>query len=107
MPILIIHGGPLTILSQKVCGITPNAPGFKHIRICPQMGYLKQAACTVESVSALTDLPSLETLHLEHSAVRDLTSLGAMRALRTVTVSADMLPLRWSDSAAFDVVLVP
>ena len=44
-------GGPLTILSQKVCGIEPTSPGFQTFRIRPQMGYLNRAACTVESVS--------------------------------------------------------
>jgi len=44
-------GGPLTLLSQKVCGIEPTEPGFKTFRIKPQMGYLKDASCTVESVN--------------------------------------------------------
>ena len=44
-------GGPLTILSQKVCGIEPTSPGFKTFRIRPQLGYLQNASCTVESVS--------------------------------------------------------
>ena len=44
-------GGPLTILSQKVCGIEPTSPGFKTFRVKPQMGYLKEASCHVDSVS--------------------------------------------------------
>ena len=36
-----------------------------------------------------------------------LSPLGPMRALRSVTVSAEMLPLRWDEGAAFDVILVP
>ena len=44
-------GGPLTLLSQKVCGIEPSSPGFKTFRVKPQMGSLKQAACHVSSVS--------------------------------------------------------
>ncbi len=43
-------GGPLTLLSQKVCGIEPTSPGFRTFRIRPQMGDLKEASCTVESV---------------------------------------------------------
>ena len=43
-------GGPLTILSQKVCGVEPTSPGFKTFRVRPQMGYLKQAGCHVSSV---------------------------------------------------------
>lgn len=44
-------GGPLTILSQKVCGVEPTSPGFRTFRIRPQLGYLKEASCTVESTS--------------------------------------------------------
>lgn len=44
-------GGPLTLLSQKVCGVEPTSPGFKTFRIRPQMGYLKQASCHISSVS--------------------------------------------------------
>ena len=44
-------GGPLTILSQKVCGVEPTSPGFRTFRICPQLGYLNRAACTIESSS--------------------------------------------------------
>ena len=44
-------GGPLTLLSQKVCGIAPTSPGFRTVRIAPQMGFLKEASATVASVS--------------------------------------------------------
>lgn len=37
-------GGPLTMLSQKVCGIEPTSPGFKTFRVAPQMGGLKNAS---------------------------------------------------------------
>lgn len=67
---------------------------------------LSLAATAAEDLSALGAQPSLEILHLEHSAARDLTALKAMRSLRTVTVSADMIPLKWNDSASFDVILV-
>ncbi|MDD4820213.1 MAG: alpha-L-rhamnosidase C-terminal domain-containing protein, partial [Flavobacteriales bacterium] len=36
-------GGPLTLLSQKVCGITPTSPAFKTFKVQPQMGSLTQA----------------------------------------------------------------
>ena len=55
----------------------------------------------------LTDLPRLEILHLEHSGVRDLSPLAALPSLKTVTVSADMLPLTWPANCHFTVVLVP
>lgn len=40
-------GGPLTILSQKLCGIEPMEPGFKHFRIAPQLGSLNKASAVV------------------------------------------------------------
>ena len=66
---------------------------------------LSLAGSSVSELSALRELPSLETLHLEHTDVRDLTPLEALPNLKTVTVSRDMLPLVWSDSARFAVVL--
>ncbi len=44
-------GGPLTLLSQKVCGITPTSPGFKTFRVAPQLGDLTRAEATVASVN--------------------------------------------------------
>ena len=66
----------------------------------------KQAREIVFDLSALRELPSLETLHLEHTAVRDLGPLEALPGLKTVTVSRDMLPLKWSPDARFAVILV-
>ena len=66
---------------------------------------LSLAGSPVSDLSALRELPSLETLHLEHTSVSDLTPLAAFPNLKTVTVSRDMLPLRWGDSAGFAVVL--
>ena len=58
-------------------------------------------------LATLPVLPSLKTLHLEHSNLRDLSVLNTQPSLKTVTVSLDMLPLIFPDDAAFDVVLVP
>ena len=44
-------GGPLTLLSQKVCGIEPASPGFRTFSIKPQLGPLKEASTTVASVN--------------------------------------------------------
>ena len=67
---------------------------------------LSLAGSTVEDLSALRALPSLETLHLEHTAVRDLRPLESLPGLKTVTVSRDMLPLRWSEGKGFAVILL-
>lgn len=42
-------GGPLTILSQKLCGIEPTAPGFKAFEVKPRMATLKTASASVET----------------------------------------------------------
>ncbi len=62
---------------------------------------------SLKSLQSLTYLPRLQTLHLEHSGVKDLSSLLSLPSLQTVTVSADMLPLGMPDGAPFTVVLVP
>ncbi len=43
-------GGPLTLLSQKVCGIEPTSPGFKTFKVKPQMGSLTEADATVDTI---------------------------------------------------------
>lgn len=40
-------GGPLTLLSQKVCGIEPTSPGFKTFKIKPALGTLTNAEASV------------------------------------------------------------
>ena len=57
-------------------------------------------------LDGLSDLPSLTAIHLEHTGIRDLTPLETLPALKTVTVSRDMLPLRWSPDARFAVILI-
>ncbi|MDO4756267.1 MAG: alpha-L-rhamnosidase C-terminal domain-containing protein, partial [Parabacteroides sp.] len=42
-------GGPLTLLSQKVCGIEPTSPGFRTFKVAPQMGSLKEASASLET----------------------------------------------------------
>lgn len=57
------------------------------------LGELSLAGCEQVQIGTLPALPSLETLHLEFSGVRDLTALSGLPRLRRVTVSPDMLPL--------------
>lgn len=40
-------GGPLTLLSQCVCGVSPTSPAFKSFQIKPQLGNLNEASATV------------------------------------------------------------
>ena len=42
-------GGPLTLLSQKVCGIEPTSPGFRTFKISPQLGPLSEASASLET----------------------------------------------------------
>ena len=66
---------------------------------------LSLAGSTGVDLGTLKGLPSLETLHLEHTAIRDLLALDGFENLRIVTVSRDMLPLTWSKNASFRVIL--
>ncbi len=68
---------------------------------------LDLSGSTVTGLADLKDLPSLEVLHLEHTGVKDLSPLEDLPLLRTVTVSRGMLPLQWSEDAAFEVILIP
>ena len=43
-------GGPLTILSQKICGIEPTSPAFRTFRVAPRMGSLNEAAASLETI---------------------------------------------------------
>jgi alpha-L-rhamnosidase len=43
-------GGGLTVLSQKVCGIAPLAPGYEKIRIAPQPAGIEKAEAKILSV---------------------------------------------------------
>lgn len=59
----------------------------------------------VASLASLTDLPSLEEIDIAYTAISDLRPLESLPKLKTVYVSRDMLPLRWSENASFRVIL--
>ncbi|MCD7935365.1 MAG: glycoside hydrolase [Tannerellaceae bacterium] len=42
-------GGPLTLLSQKVCGIEPTSPGFRTFQVKPRLGKLTEASASFET----------------------------------------------------------
>jgi hypothetical protein len=44
-------GGPLTLLMQYVCGVSPAEPGFKQFNVMPQPGSLTEAAASFETVN--------------------------------------------------------
>lgn len=46
-------GGPLTLLSQYVCGIKPALPGFKRFTVQPNLGGLTEASATVDTVNGV------------------------------------------------------
>ena len=89
----------LTLVCQPLGALSPLAD---HVLLRE----LDLAGSRVTELGALTGLPSLETLHLEYTGVKDLTPLEKLPALKTVTVSLDMLPLSWDRDARFEVVLV-
>ena len=116
-----------------VNGSTVSAGKVKDLSLIGKMAYMERLALVCQSLSdasalsglvmlnelylsgngslrsleKLKDLPRLETLHLEHSGVQDLGPLIDLPSLKTVTVSADMLPLTWPEDCTFTVILVP
>lgn len=85
-------GGPLTMLSQKVCGITPLTPGFKKFTVVPQMGNLKEASATIETNYGTIEVKLIrnkKTINIELTvpsgteAVLPVSSNG-----KTITLSA-------------------
>ena len=89
----------LALICQPVSNLSP----LSGLLLLKNLNLSGSGAIKLEGLS---DLPSLNTLHLEYTNVRDLTPLEQLPALKTVTVSLDMLPLRWSPDARFDVILV-
>lgn len=77
-----------------------------QLKIMPYLTELNLAGCGNVRLDTLPELTALETLHLEHSCVKDLTSLSSQPSLQSVTVSADMFPMTLEQDAAYDVVLV-
>ena len=61
----------------------------------------------LSDLDTLPRLPSLSSLHLEYSSIRDLTPLLQQPALKTVTVSRDMLPLVIPEDTGFQIILLP
>jgi hypothetical protein len=115
-----VNGAPVITGQVSDLSLLENAVRLEHLalicqpleKLSPLSGHLllrelSLAGSRVSSLRELQELPSLETLHLEHTDIRDLTPLKALPALRIVTVSRDMLPLHWDDSAAFTVRLIP
>jgi hypothetical protein len=75
------HGwasGPTAFLSQTVLGVKPLEPGFKRVRIVPQLGGLKWAE---------GDYPTpLGPIHVRHERQADGTIKSDLRAPKGITV---------------------
>ena len=67
---------------------------------------LNLACSDLNDLSGIHHAPNLMALHLEHTAVRDLSPLKELKQLKTVYVTKDMLPLPLDADAAYDVILV-
>lgn len=87
-------GGPLTMLSQKVCGISPTSPGFKTFTVNPQLGRLRHASATVDTrygkihvklqrkgkgIRAEISIPEGTTAHIPVSADDSILTLTSGR----------------------------
>ena len=93
-------------LLEELALIRQPVEDLSALAALTRLRVLSLAACETDALSTLAGQSSIETLHLEHSAVRDLGALGEMDALKTVTVSADMLPLKWNEKDGYELLLV-
>jgi hypothetical protein len=71
-------GGPLTLLMEYVCGIAPTEPGFSRFQIMPQLGDLKKASASVETVkgtirTSILKIPSLTEIKITVPAATKAT----------------------------------
>jgi hypothetical protein len=71
-------GGPLTLLMEYVCGIAPTEPGFSRFQIMPQLGDLKKASASVETVkgtirTSILKIPSLTEIKITVPATTKAT----------------------------------
>ena len=94
------------VFLEKLALIDQPVTGLSKLKELVLLNELYLSGSDVTDVTALSSLPSLSTLHLEHTGVKDLSVLEQSRSLREVTVSEDMLPLKWSDDKRFKVILV-
>ena len=91
---------------EELALVCQPATDLSPLTALTQLRELSLAGSALETLETLAGQSSIETLHLEHSGVRELAALADLPALKTVTVSADMLPLEWDTSAGFEVILV-
>ncbi len=59
-------GGPLTLLSQYVAGVSPLQPGYVGVRVQPQLGQLVQIAATVPTPHGLVRLRANRSSNLRN-----------------------------------------
>lgn len=113
-----LHGAPLTegkvkdlsligqmLNLQTLSLVYQPVTSLSHLDTLPYLQELNLAGCQNVQLDTLPRMESLEVLHLEHSGITDLTVLDAQPALCTVTVSAEMFPLKMNPDSSFDVVL--
>ena len=102
------------LISQKITDISPlrQLLSLKELDLSgnPVSGLPEAGTFRVTDMNnvehAIREFYVLESLHIQHTGIRDLTPLSAYPALKTVTVSADMLPLKLDPDAAFEIELV-
>ena len=95
--------GNLTSLSL-ICQPAEDLSPLKDLYL---LSVLDLSGCKTPDLSGLAGMPSLQELRLAHTGIRDLSPLEDLPALRTVSVSADMLPIQIPSGARFAVLLIP
>ena len=93
----------------RVNGAPVIQGNVSDLRLIESMVKLEKLALIFQPLDDLSGLNGhllLRELSLAGSSVDDLSALRELPSLKTVSVSRDMLPLTWSEEAAFAVVLI-
>ena len=91
---------------EKLVLINQEADSIEQLKNLSRLRELNVSACRISTLKDISGFESLETLHIEHTQIKDITPLSNIPNLKTVTVSAEMLPLKLDPKASYEVILV-
>ena len=91
----------LSLVCQQITSLEP-------LTSLQRLVELNAAGNPIQQIGDLSGMLSLQTLHLEHTKITDLAELSKLPQLKTVTLSAEMFPLKFQkQTQRYDIVLVP
>lgn len=92
---------------EKLVLINQQLDSIAGLSNLSRLRELNVSGCRIQSLRDIKGgFSALETLHIEHTGINDLSPLSTIPNLKTVTVSSEMLPLKLDAGAAYEVILV-